>query len=64
LSIFPIPHASNAQQEELSYLVMKLLSLKKEDISIDTSDIETTIDLKVSELYDLTLEDIKIINKI
>ena len=64
LSIFPIPHASNAQQEELSRLVMKLLSTKKENISIDTSDIETAIDLKVSELYDLTLEDIKIINKI
>ena len=64
LSIFPIPHASNAQQEELSHLVMKMLSTKKENISIDTSNIEAAIDLKVSELYNLTLEDIKIINKI
>ena len=53
LSIFPIPHASNAQQEELSHLVMKILSIKKEDINVNTSELETIIDLKVAELYNL-----------
>ena len=64
LSIFPIPHASNAQQEELSRLVMKILIIKKENINIDTSELENLIDLKVAELYNLSLEDIKIIDKI
>ena len=64
LSIFPIPHASNAQQEELSHLVMKILSIKKEDINVNTSELETIIDLKVAELYNLSLDDTKIIEKI
>ena len=64
LSIFPIPHASNAQQDELSHLVMKILSIKKEDINVNTSELETIIDLKVAELYNLSLDDTKIIEKI
>ena len=64
LSIFPIPHASNVQQEELSRLVMKILTIKKENINVDTSELETLIDLKVAELYNLSREDIKIIDKI
>ena len=64
LSIFPIPHASNDQQEKLSHIVKNILKNKKENINIDTSDLEATIDLMVAELYNLTLEDIKLIDKL
>ena len=43
---------------------MKILIIKKENINIDTSELENLIDLKVAELYNLSLEDIKIIDKI
>ena len=58
---FPIPTATSAQQLEIEALVETVLVLKKEDPEADVSELEAEIDQLVYKLYDLTEEEIKIV---
>ena len=60
---FPIPTATPTQQQEIIALVDKILAAKKQDSSADTSALESEIDEFVYNLYGLTDEEIKIIEK-
>ncbi len=57
----PIRNASPADQKTISKLVDKILSEKAKDTEADTSNLEKQIDDLVYKLYDLTEEEIKII---
>jgi len=58
-----IPVKQISEKEELPFkkLVTSILELKKQNSSADTTDLETQIDQLVYQLYDLTEEEIKII---
>jgi len=57
----PIKMASKAEQDRIVNLVDKIISAKKKDTEFDTSKLEKQIDEMVYKLYDLTEEEIKII---
>ena len=59
----PIPIGTESQQKEIVSLVTAILSQKKDNSFADTLDKETAIDRIVYRLYDLTEEDIKIIEE-
>ncbi|MBK9257305.1 MAG: class I SAM-dependent DNA methyltransferase [Saprospiraceae bacterium] len=58
-----IPVKQISEQEELPYkkLVNEILSIKKQNPSADTTDLENQIDQLVYQLYDLTEEEIAIV---
>jgi type II restriction/modification system DNA methylase subunit YeeA len=58
---FPIKLISKEQQKIFIDLVEKIMYLKQENLTSDTIDIETKIDQLVYQLYDLTTEEIQII---
>uniref|UniRef100_UPI0035941E3A hypothetical protein n=1 Tax=Geminocystis sp. TaxID=2664100 RepID=UPI0035941E3A len=58
----PIPqNINNQKQQPLIKLVTKILNLKEENPDNDTTELEKEIDLLVYKLYDLTEEEINII---
>jgi adenine-specific DNA-methyltransferase len=57
----PIPNIDIESQKVISDIVKKILRLKSNRIDVDTSDLENEIDQLVYQLYDLTEEEIKII---
>ena len=57
----PIPQISIEEQQQIIELVNKILAAKKENPKADTSQLENEIDKLVYKLYNLTLEEIKII---
>ena len=57
----PIPSATPAQQKPIIALVDKILAVKKQDSSADTTEWEKQIDQKVYELYGLTPEEVAIV---
>ena len=57
----PIPASSKADEDALSVLARRILSEKKADIAADTSALESEIDQLVYKLYNLTLEEIAIV---
>ncbi|MCU0858518.1 MAG: hypothetical protein MUC65_08975 [Pontiellaceae bacterium] len=57
----PIPAATPAQQAEIEKRVEKILTLKKENPSADVSALESEIDRLVYKLYDLTDEEVRIV---
>ena len=59
----PIPSATPAQQQPIIDLVGAILSAKRQDPQADTSDLESKIDQLVYKLYDLTPEEIQLIEK-
>jgi len=61
LDQLPIKFADNKTQSKIEILVDKILTNKLEDNSADTKELENQIDQMVYELYDLTEEEIKII---
>ena len=61
LEKLPIPTATNEQQQSIISLVDKILESKKVDTSADTSSLEKEIDLQVYKLYNLSKEEIDII---
>jgi hypothetical protein len=61
LKPFPIPKATEAQQTEIAEIVDKILTLKKADNRADTTELEREIDGLVYGLYDLTNEEIAIV---
>ena len=60
-SQMPIATGNDIVRGEISGLVNKILSAKKQTPSADTTDLETQIDQLVYQLYDLTEEEIKIV---
>lgn len=57
----PIINATKEQQNEIGNLVMCIISLKKENITNKTTDLEREIDTLVYKLYNLSEDDIKFI---
>ena len=61
LDILPIPPISVIIQKEIIDYVEKLLSAKRANPQADTSEFERQINNKVYELYDLTEDEIKLV---
>lgn len=61
LKTIPIPETSEAQQQLFIDLVDQILAKKKENPYADTSDLEKEIDQMVYELYELTKEEVKVV---
>jgi hypothetical protein len=57
----PIPVIPGDEQQPFIKLVEEILELKKENSSADTTDLETQIDQLVYKLYELTEDEIKIV---
>ncbi|MFN9561869.1 MAG: Eco57I restriction-modification methylase domain-containing protein, partial [Dolichospermum sp.] len=57
----PIPKISHRDQDILTQLVDQILNAKKSDPNADTTALETEIDQMVYQLYNLTAEEIQII---
>lgn len=57
----PVKHISEEQEIPFKDKVNKILSIKQQDPSADTSSLESQIDQLVYELYELTEEEIKIV---
>lgn len=61
LAIFPIPKNFGNNKQPIIKLVTEILEIKEKNPSADTSKLEREIDLLVYELYELTEEEIKIV---
>jgi len=61
LERIPIPTATQSQQVSLIKLVEIILAAKREDPDADTSELEREIDQLVYQLYDLTPDEIEIV---
>ena len=61
VSQIPIPKATSAQQAEIAAIVDCIIEAKKADASADTSELEREIDELVYRLYELTDEEIRIV---
>lgn len=62
---FPLPKKIDSKiQKRMEALVEKILTKKAKDNSADTTDLENQIDQLVYKLYDLTEEEIKIVERI
>lgn len=59
---FPIPKISNDQKDKIIILVDRILEAKKENSKVDTSVLEAEIDLLVYKLYNLTYDEVLIID--
>ncbi|MFL0683308.1 MAG: Eco57I restriction-modification methylase domain-containing protein, partial [Algoriphagus aquaeductus] len=57
----PIPKIDTKNQKPISDIVKKILNLKSENSNSDTTNLENQIDQLVYQLYELTDEEIKII---
>ncbi|MFT5885069.1 MAG: adenine-specific DNA-methyltransferase [Arcticibacterium sp.] len=57
----PITTPNKIEKSQIESLVNQILSLKKENPSADTSALEAEIDQLVYQLYDLTAEEIAIV---
>jgi tRNA1(Val) A37 N6-methylase TrmN6 len=61
IELLPIKIASQDQEHEIEILVNKILTIKKQNPSADTTYLENQIDQLVYQLYELTEEEIKIV---
>ena len=61
LKIIPIAQPAEIFKQRIGKLVDKILTAKKSDPNADTTALETEIDQLVYQLYELTAEEIKII---
>ena len=61
VKVIPIPDASKAQQQEIEMIIKSILSRKQTSPTADTSDMEREIDRLVYQLYNLTEEEIAVI---
>ena len=59
----PVKIPSPEQEKNFNERVDRILELKKQNPTADTTDLEAQIDKLVYELYDLTEEEIKIVEK-
>ena len=55
---------SIVQEKEIEILVNQILEIKKQSSTADTTDLESQIDQLVYQLYDLTEEQIKVIENV
>lgn len=60
----PIPNIDIKKQNQISDIVKKILKIKSKNKDTDTSNLENQIDRLVYQLYDLTEEEIKIIESV
>ena len=60
---FPIPVVSHEQQTEITEIVNQILDAKCSNLAADIADLENEIDKRVYDLYDLTPEEIRIIEE-
>ncbi len=60
---FPIAEANNYEKEDIESLVNRILLAKKENPKADTSALEKEIDKLVYKLYNLTSEEIEIVEQ-
>jgi adenine-specific DNA-methyltransferase len=61
IELLPIKVPAGSQEQKIENLVNEILSTKKQYPSADTSDLENQIDQLVYQLYNLTEDEIKII---
>ena len=61
IELLPVKVPSIVQEKEIEILVNQILEIKKQSSTADTTDLESQIDQLVYQLYDLTEEEIKII---
>ena len=59
----PIPRATKQQQEQIANIVVEILQAKEKNINDDTSKLEKEIDQQVYALYNLTPEEIAVIEQ-
>ena len=57
----PIPNVDENKQKNISGIAKKILEVKKTQPNADTTNLETQIDQLVYQLYELTQEEIKIV---
>ncbi len=57
----PMPRANQEQAKLITLMVDQILNAKKIDSNADTTTLETEIDRLVYQLYELTEEEIKIV---
>ena len=60
----PIPNIKKAQKTSISKLVNEILTTKRTDPNADVSDLENKIDEIVYLLYDLTPDEIAIVEEV
>lgn len=58
----PIPKSTISEESKISARVENILTLKKNDNLTDTTDLENQIDILVYKLYNLTYDEVKIID--
>ena len=63
LASFPIPSCTDDQEKQLAELAKKIMLAKKKDASSDTSSIEYEIDKVVYQLYNLSDDEISVIER-
>lgn len=61
IELLPIKVPSESQEQTIEILVNEIISIKKQNASADTTELENEIDQLVYQLYDLTEEEIEII---
>lgn len=61
IEALPIPASTASQQQKIISLVNRILAIKKENSQANVVTIEADIDRLVYELYDLTEDEIKIV---
>ena len=61
METLPVPKVKPQQAKEISQRVEKILALKKKDQTTDISALEDEINQIVYKLYNLTTDEIKII---
>ncbi|MDE0041364.1 MAG: hypothetical protein OXT74_04975, partial [Candidatus Poribacteria bacterium] len=63
IKAIPIPEATSEQQAPIIEFVDRILGLKRSNPDADTTALETEIDRVVYSLYDLTREEIEIVER-
>lgn len=63
LKSIPIPNATLEQQKQIADLVQNIQDIKQNNIEADTSTLEYEIDKLVYQLYNLTPEEIAVIEQ-
>ena len=58
----PIPNISEINQKPFIHIVDRILKIKQSNQEADTSALETQIDLMVYKLYELTYEEVKVVD--
>lgn len=61
VKVIPIPEASKIQQRDVELIIKEILSRKYAIQTADTSSLEREIDRLVYELYELTEEEVKVV---